>query len=44
MNGYKADCENSTSPREDLSKYGEKMVQEGKLSRSKLAMIKRWER
>jgi len=31
------------SPREDVAKYGEAMVKEGKLSAKQLAMVKRWE-
>jgi len=35
--------DHNTSPREDLSKYGEALVKEGKLDRKTLDMLKRWE-
>ena len=38
---YKFD--HNASPREDIAKYGEKMVAEGKISSATLRMIKRWE-
>ncbi|TVY56065.1 hypothetical protein LCER1_G003706 [Lachnellula cervina] len=38
---YKLD--HNDSPREDVAKYGEAMVKEGKLSAKQLAMVKRWE-
>ncbi|TVY46953.1 hypothetical protein LOCC1_G003230 [Lachnellula occidentalis] len=40
-NRYKFD--HNSSPREDVAKYGEAMVREGKLSAGQLAMVKRWE-
>ncbi|KAN0098984.1 hypothetical protein V8E51_014647 [Hyaloscypha variabilis] len=38
---YKFD--HNTSPREDVSKYGEKLMREGKLDRKTLERVKRWE-
>ncbi|PMD41899.1 hypothetical protein L207DRAFT_333389 [Hyaloscypha variabilis F] len=38
---YKFD--HNTSPREDVSKYGETLVREGKLDRKTLERVKRWE-
>jgi uncharacterized MAPEG superfamily protein len=35
--------DHNANPREDLSKYGELMIKEGKITRSRLQMIKRWE-
>lgn len=35
--------DHNLSPREDCSKYGEKMVTEGKLSRRSLDLVRRWE-
>ena len=35
--------DHNCSPREDVSKYGEAMVKEGKLDRKTLDRVKRWE-
>ncbi|KAH8805993.1 hypothetical protein F5884DRAFT_467646 [Xylogone sp. PMI_703] len=35
--------DHNVSPREDLAKYGPKMVSEGKISQRTLGMLKRWE-
>ncbi|RDW91589.1 hypothetical protein BP5796_02754 [Coleophoma crateriformis] len=35
--------DHNVCPREDLNKYGEKMVTEGKMTAATLRMIKRWE-
>jgi hypothetical protein len=35
--------DHNCSPREDVTKYGEAMVKEGKITRSQLATVKRWE-
>lgn len=35
--------DHNTCPREDVRKYAEKMVQDRKISRRTLEMIKRWE-
>jgi hypothetical protein len=35
--------DHNSSPRYDTAKYGEQLVISGKISRSKLEMIKRWE-
>ncbi|KAE9373041.1 hypothetical protein N431DRAFT_544211 [Stipitochalara longipes BDJ] len=35
--------DHNTSPREDVPKYGEAMVKEGKLDRKTLERVKRWE-
>ncbi|RFU27755.1 hypothetical protein B7463_g8576, partial [Scytalidium lignicola] len=35
--------DHNASPREDLAKYGEKMIADGKISRWTLNMLKRWE-
>ncbi|KUJ17918.1 uncharacterized protein LY89DRAFT_683903 [Mollisia scopiformis] len=40
-NYYKFD--HNSAPREDVEKYGEKMVKDGKLTAGQLAMVKRWE-
>ncbi|TVY71484.1 hypothetical protein LSUE1_G008483, partial [Lachnellula suecica] len=35
--------DHNLAPREDVAKYGEAMVREGKLSRKQLDLVKRWE-
>jgi len=35
--------DHNCSPREDVNKYGETMVKDGKIKRGQLDMLKRWE-